>query len=181
MPLNDTKIRYGTVTRLLHWGIAALLAWQLGGMLAKEIVGRTPLTGFWVGSHVSIGSLLFVLILVRAVWALSQRKARPDHPGVVGALAKVGHFALYALMVIVPSLAVLRLFGSEDPVSVFGVQLRGATGGEIEWMTAPANFAHSTLAWLLLALIVGHVAMVAIHRFWWRDDTLARMAGDPRA
>ena len=42
---------------------------------------------------------------------------------------------------------------------------------------APANAAHGLLAWTLLALIAGHVAMVLLHRFLWRDGTLARMAG----
>ena len=36
------------------------------------------------------------------------------------------------------------------------------------------------LVGFLLALVLGHVAMVALHHWWWRDGTLARMAGRRR-
>ena len=42
---------------------------------------------------------------------------------------------------------------------------------------APANLSHGVIAWTLLAVVAGHVAMVALHHFFWRDTTLARMAG----
>ncbi|PZO74053.1 MAG: cytochrome B [Sphingomonas hengshuiensis] len=175
--MKDDKRGYGTITRVLHWGMAALILWQLGGMIVKTLVGRSPLTGFWVGTHGSVGTLVLVLVLLRTFWAISQRDHRPPHgTGLVGTLANAGHVALYALMMIVPALAVLRMIGSERPIQLFGITLRGAAA-PVEWMTAPAQLLHGTLAWLLLALIVGHVAMALIHQFVWRDGTLRRMAG----
>lgn len=182
MPMNDTITRYGAVSRLFHWTIAALLVWQFGGMIYKEIAGRTPLTAFWVGSHKSVGTLLLVLIVGRIVWALTQRGSRPPaHAGLLGAAARVGHGALYLLMLVVPSLAFLRMLGGKDAVEIFGVTVRGERADSIPWMTEPASLLHGNLAWVFLALIAGHVAMVVVHRFWLRDDTLARMAGDPNS
>ena len=89
----------------------------------------------------------------------------------------MGHVLLYALMLIVPSLGLLRLLGNGKAVRLYGVDLRAATGNEVAWMTAPAKLLHSTLAWTLLALIAGHVVMVLVHRYWWRDDIAGRMAG----
>lgn len=176
MTMRDGPDRYGAVSRFLHWAMAALLLWQFTGMIVKEILGRVPLTGFWVGTHASVGVTLWLLILLRAGWAFAQSSSRPAYqPGLIGGLARTGHIVLYALMLIVPSLAFLRLLGNGKAVRLYGVELRGATGTEIEWMTAPANLLHSTLAWTLLVLIVGHVAMVLVHRFWWRDDVAARM------
>ena len=43
-------------------------------------------------------------------------------------------------------------------------------------MTAPAEAAHGTLAWVLLALVTGHVAMAIWHQAVLRDDTLRKMA-----
>ncbi|RKF15994.1 cytochrome b [Altericroceibacterium spongiae] len=178
MKLRDTPTRYGLISRLLHWGIAALLAWQLAGMIVKIVVGRAPITAFWVGSHVSIGSLLLVLILMRAIWALRERKQRPPYEsGPSGLFAKVGHLALYALVLVVPSLALMRLIGGERPISVFGIHLRAARERPVEWITAPADLLHGALAWTLFVLILGHIAMAVLHRYWWQDDTLARMAG----
>jgi len=175
--LQDSSQRYGSVSRLLHWAMAALFTWQFLGMVLKNMLGRTPLTGFWVGSHASVGTLLFLLVLIRLVWALGQKAKRPAHGrDLVGRLAAAGHIALYVLMIVVPSLGILRMFGSDKPISLFGVSLRGP-GEEVLWMTEPANLVHSTLAWLLLALIVGHVAMALVHHFAWKDGTLRRMAG----
>jgi cytochrome b561 len=178
MTLTDSPTHYGLVTRFLHWLMAALIVWQLTGMVLKEILGRVPLMAFWVGTHGSVGTLLFALILLRLGWALTQRRHRPVYnSGFLGRAAAVGHFALYALLLIVPALAVLRMLGNGKPVKLFGVLLRPETGKVVPWMTEPANLLHGSLAWLLMALILGHIAMVLLHRFWWRDDVLHRMAG----
>lgn len=178
MTLRDGPQYFGTVSRVLHWAMAALLTWQFGGMLLKEVVGRTPLMAFWVGSHASVGTLLLVLLLLRACWAFIQLPQRPSyHEGLIGRLAVAGHCALYGLMLIVPTLALLRIFGSGRGVRLFGVEIQPPGGEKVEWMMAPANLLHGTLAWTLLALICGHIAMVFVHRWLWRDDVLVRMAG----
>lgn len=178
MMLRDSATHYGLVSRALHWAVAALLAWQFTGMVLKYILGRVPLMAFWVGSHPSVGTLLLVLILARVSWALVQRRQRPPyHAGTLGRLAAAGHAVLYALMLAVPALALLRQFGTGRGVRLFGVQVQAATGARVDWMVLPGDLLHRYLAWLFLALIAGHVAMVLVHRFRWRDDTLARMAG----
>lgn len=178
MSLKDTPLAYGTVSRVLHWGMALLFAWQFTGMALKLALGRMPLVSFFVGTHASVGSLLLLLVLLRAVWALVQRPQRPPHQsGFVGQLALLGHLGLYLLMIVVPALALLRGFGSGKGVRLFGVQLQQPTGVETGWMVAPGNLLHGNLGWVLLALIAGHVAMVAVHRYLWRDDVASRMIG----
>ncbi len=178
MALIDTPHRYGSVTRLLHWAMALLLFWQLGGMIMKNVLGRVPLMKFWVGTHASIGALLFALVVVRLLWTLRERRRRPAYGrDMAGVAARAGHVLLYALMVIVPGLAILRMIGSGKGVTLFGVEFASPTGQQIAWMTAPANAVHGLLAWMLLTLMIGHVAMVLVHRFWWRDDITSRMLG----
>jgi len=178
VPLTDTLNRYGTVTRLFHWTVALLLFWQLGGMIMKNVLGRVPLMKFWVGTHASIGVLLFAIIVLRAFWAFRQRHRRPGYQfGFIGKAARAAHSFLYILMIAVPGLAILRMAGQGKGITLFGVELSAPTGQEIAWMTAPANAVHGLLAWTLLALILGHIAMVTLHRFLWRDNILSRMAG----
>jgi cytochrome b561 len=178
----DTPQRYGLISRALHWGMAALFIWQFTGMGVRILVGRHPVTAFMVGSHTGIGTLLMVLLLLRGAWGLANAQRRPPHGGgLVGRLARLGHLALYAMMFIVPCLGLLRAYGSGRAFSPFGIPLfPGFQGGPITWMTAPGNAAHGLLAWTLLALVAGHVAMVIVHRLIWRDDVLNRMAGRPR-
>lgn len=176
--LRDDPQYYGSVSRLLHWGMALLFLWQFTGMALKLVLGRVPLMAFWVGTHASVGTLLLVLLLLRAAWALVEMRHRPPYErNLLGRLALLGHVALYLLMLVVPTLALLRMIGSGRGVKLFGRQLQAPGGEKIDWMVAPAELLHSTLAWLLLALIAGHIAMVFVHRIAWGQDLLARMAG----
>lgn len=174
----DSPERYGLVSRLLHWSMAALLLWQYFGMTVKIVLGRHAVTAFLVGTHKPVGTVLMLLILLRGAWGLSQWRRRPPHPaGVAGRLAAFGHATLYALMAWIPLVALLREYGKGRGFEPFGVPLFPQTGQEIGWMLWPADLSHGLLAWVLLALVAGHVAMVALHRLWWRDATLSRMAG----
>ncbi len=178
MQLRDDGFRYGVVTRALHWAMALLLAWQFTGMAIKLTVGKAPITAFWVGTHRGIGVILLALIVLRALWGLYNMKTRPAHGGGFwGLAARGGHLALYLLMLIVPALALLRQYGSGKPLDVFGVRLINGGWAEAPWMTAPANAVHGLLAWVLLAAIAGHILMVLVHRFIWKDGTTRRMIG----
>lgn len=178
MQWRDSEWRYGVISRALHWAMAALFLWQFLGMIAREIVGRTPLTGVMVGSHAPVGTLLLTLLVVRVLWGLANQHRRPAYePGLLGLAARLGHLALYALMLIVPTLALLRLYGSGRGFAPFGIPLFESRPDKIEWMMAPANLLHGNLAWVLLVLILGHVGMVLVHRFILRDSVTSRMIG----
>lgn len=175
--IRDNALRYGSVSRLLHWGMAALLLWQLMGMMLKQIFGKVPITRFWVGTHTSVGTLLLALIVIRVIWALTQWHDRPPvSPGWAGTFARVGHWALYALMLIVPATAFLRMLGSGKPLRLFGVVMRPVTEATVPWLTIPADILHAILAWSLLVLIAGHIGVALLHRYLWRDQLFTRMA-----
>ncbi|MDR6952120.1 cytochrome b561 [Ancylobacter sp. 3268] len=174
--LSDTAIRYGAVSRALHWGMALLFAWQFLGMILRATLGRTPVVGFFVGTHVTVGVLLLTLGLLRLVWALANRAHRPPYEaGLLGRAARLGHAGLYGLMLVVPTLALLRLYGSGRGYAPFGIEIFAPSETRIEWLMAPANALHGPLAWTLLAFIAGHVFMVAVHQLFLGDRILYRM------
>lgn len=177
VPLFDSARHYGLITRALHWTTAALLAWQWTGMILRELLGRQPVVAFFVRLHQPLGAVLLGLIVLRIVWALVNRRRRPEHVGMVGAAARLGHLALYAVMLAVPALGLLRAFGGTRPFAPFGVVLHPGREVAIGWMVAPANLLHGPMAWALLVMVTGHVVMVGVHQAMWRDGTLARMAG----
>lgn len=174
----DTPLRYGLVSRILHWGMALLFAWQFTGMGLRLILGRVPLMAFWVGTHAPIGTLLLTLALIRAIWGLINLKVRPPYErNPLGLAALAGHLVLYGFMLVIPTLGLLRLYGSGFGFSPFGIPLFPKTEEKIEWMMLPANMLHGLLAWTFLVMIVGHIAMVLVHRYMLSDDVLPRMAG----
>ncbi|VDC31315.1 cytochrome b [Pseudogemmobacter humi] len=178
LPLKDTPRAYGRVTRILHWSIAALILWQFTTMILKNGLGWSPRDSAVVGSHGMVGTAVFGLIVLRVLWALINRGNRPDHgAGLIGIAAKAGHGLLYLVMLIVPLAALSRAFGSERPFGPFGFELFPAREEPIAWMVAFGDAVHGELGWVLGLLILGHIAMVAVHEGMWRDGTLAKMAG----
>ena len=83
-------------------------------------------------------------------------------------------------MLVVPSLALLRLYGSGRAFAWFNTTPVFAASAKNDALIAPAALLHGPLAWLLLALVAGHVGMVLLHRWLWRDDVAQRMIGRVR-
>ncbi|MCE8021687.1 cytochrome b [Halomonas sp. MCCC 1A11036] len=153
---------YGRVNRYLHWGMALLLAWQFTTTSVRVLLSDTALDELLWSTHRPTGFLLLALVVVRVAWAFASRASQPP---ALSAAARLGHLTLYGLMLVVPSVALLRQYGSGRAFEPFGIPLMpGFEGERIEWMVAAGSLFHGVLGWTLLALIVGHVAMVVWHR-----------------
>jgi len=174
MTLGDNTDHYGRVSRALHWGMALLILWQFLSAGAHLLLEDTAVEAFFWATHKPLGLLLFALIFIRMAWAIANLSRRPKS---INSAASAGHIGLYALLAIVPGLALLRQYGSGKPFEPFGIPVfLGFEGEKIPWMVAPGNLLHSWLGWLLLAMIVGHTFMA----FWHRrnpthTDVLSRM------
>lgn len=176
----DTPQRYGRVTRILHWSIAVLILWQIGLVAAYKIFGERPLleTLATYTPHGIVGFLVMVIGALRLLWSLANRHRRPQHGnGLLGLAARSGHALLYALMLFIPAVALLRNYGSGRGWKPLGIEVIPATGEKVDWMVTAGNTAHGFAAWTLLALVGGHILMGLIHRFAWNDDVLSRMTG----
>lgn len=157
--------------------MATLFAWQFVGAILRIAAKDSAIAGFFWSTHYSLGFTLWLLVLGRGAWGLANLSRRPRHEGsgASALAAKLGHLALYVLMTLVPTLAILRAVGGVRGFSVYGVQLVAPGGEAIPALTAPGNALHGLLGWALLALIVGHVAMALFHTHVRKDATLDRM------
>ncbi|WP_264051598.1 cytochrome b [Methylobacterium flocculans] len=171
----DTPQRYGRISRSFHWLMAALFGWQFAGALLFVSMGDNALTRFVGGSHLTLGFTLFIFVLLRGAWALANLRRRPPHPGNHGLAAIAGHALIYAVMILQPSIALLRQYGSGKPFKPYGISVMQARDYKIEWMMVPADLAHYWLGFAFLAIIVGHMTMAVLHRKLWKEDVLARM------
>lgn len=172
----DHQWGYGAVTRSLHWIMALLLAWQFASALLRVFADGSPIERFFWSTHYTIGFTLCVLALLRGGWGilnLRRRRAVPRLP--LGRAASCGHFLMHLLMIVVPSLAILRAAGGGRGFSVYGMQVVAAGAEPNDALVGAGNVAHGLLGWLLLALIGGHIAMAVVHGVLWRDGALRRM------
>ncbi|MDT3709872.1 MAG: DUF2218 domain-containing protein [Pseudomonadaceae bacterium] len=171
--LHDTRERYGRISRGFHWLMAGLIVWQF-----LKLGDRIDEGEHWIGQtlvpwHISIGALLLVLVVLRVVWASTQRGQRPLPDPATAVLVKGGHLALYACMLLLPVSGILFMLGNGYGLEVFGVQL-ATKGPEIAWAASLGSI-HSPLAWLTVLLVVGHAGIALLHHLVRRDGVLQRM------
>ena len=65
------RLHYGTTAKALHWAIVALLAIQyaIGWLMPDVHAGPPGVAMIW---HISIGTLILVLIVLRLLWRLTH-------------------------------------------------------------------------------------------------------------
>ena len=169
--------RYTKGAILFHWGIALLIIVNLAiGLLHESLLDGVK----WaIPVHKSIGLTVIVLTLGRIAWRLAH--PAPPHLSTMRAWERLtasgAHFGLYALMLALPLTGWAMSSGGPKryPLNWFGLfdvpylPVNKAVGGV-------AHNAHGLLGWVMLALIVLHVAAALRHHFVLKDGILARMA-----
>ena len=142
----DTPSHYGTISRALHWGMAVAIALMYLLAVAWHLTGQAQAL---IPVHKALGTLLFMLVFARILWAI----AAEQRPRATSLAARLGHLALYLLMLTVPTIALIR---------------DAAAGRD--------GSAENAATWLLLLPIAGHILMPAIHQHRG-EKILQRMAG----
>lgn len=165
---SDNKQTYGTVSRFLHWSMAACFGFMLYTGLQGEDAFRELLP-----YHKSVGTLLMALLIMRIIWSILNHHKRPPTGNV---FVKLGHLALYLLMLAVPTVALIRQYGAaRGALDVFGVPVMEGSSERILWMVELGNNFHGEVAWVLFALTAGHIVMAIIHQIKG-EKILNRMA-----
>lgn len=151
---TDNLQRYGSITRFLHWTMAVCYLFMFGTAVAWNMNENLK---FLMNPHKAMGILLLLLSVIRVLWGLTQSFHRPKN----GITAKLGHWALYALMVAVPAMGMARQVGF---------------GSNNQSLIDLGNNFHGALAWVLLLLVVGHIGMVWVHKIKG-ESIMPRMYG----
>jgi cytochrome b561 len=168
--------RYSGVAILFHWTIAFLVIVNLIVGIGHESV---PAMRAWMPGHKAIGITVLALTLARILWRLGHRPpALPASvPPAERRLAHAAHWLLYALMILMPLSGWVMVSGPEGrrPLTWFGAFDIPYLPASAAASDGAAN-AHGLLGWLMLALVVLHIAAALRHHVLLRDATLVRMA-----
>ena len=173
--LRPRQVRYSAVAIWLHWLLALAMALQIA--LGFAMPHHGPHSFAPMQLHKSVGITILVLALLRLAWRLVRRPPEPVERSLAGVLAKLVHWAFYAVLLagpltgwIIVSTARLKV-----PTLLFGVvpwphlPLPDALGEPMEGI-------HEALAWIAIVLFVLHVLGALRHQFLLRDPVIGRMA-----
>jgi cytochrome b561 len=169
--------RYSATSQLLHWTTVLLVVIAyIASVGGSETRIYGPANDFSRGLHELLGMSVFALTLVRVCWrAIFPPPKSADMPSWMELGAKLGHWTIYALLVLVPLTAILGAWLEGHPLTMLVV-------GNIQpWVPqsrqlglALANI-HGWLADVLIWLAGLHAAAALYHHFWRRDTVLLSM------
>ncbi|HEY1746059.1 MAG TPA: cytochrome b [Xanthobacteraceae bacterium] len=181
--MNDPRRGWPLPVRLFHWLGAVLVLWTLAlGTYMVQFVDDAARRFELTQTHKSIGIAILGVTIIRLFLRLVTVAPKPELAARLTVLAaKLAHWALYALLVVMPASGWLMISTTpvRVPTVVFGLF-------RLPYPLAPnvplyrlAHAIHLASAIALAALIAVHVAAALIHALLWRDQTLARMFWRP--
>ncbi|WP_439155772.1 cytochrome b/b6 domain-containing protein [Yoonia sp.] len=183
MPAANTTTLYGTVTKTFHWLTALLIIAVIPlGVVANQLPYDTnaqlAFKAQLFSVHKTLGVIIFVVVLARILWALTQPKPGPLHPDRrrETVLAETVHWLLYASLVAVPLTGWIHHAATSGFAPILlpiGQSLPLVPKNE----TLSETFAALHWIWskIMVAAILMHVAGALKHQFVDKDATLRRM------
>jgi cytochrome b561 len=178
MRLVNTETRYGALAQAMHWAtvICVVAGWLLGQSMDDFPKGIVRQSAF--ATDVALGQLVLALFAVRIVWRFANRPPPPlpTRLGRAGAVAaRLGHYALYALLLAVPIVGIVAQFRRGNALPIFGIWQLASPWPADRAAARSVMAVHELLANALLILAGLHACAALIHHYVFRDRTLVRM------
>ena len=178
--MRNTVKSWGSLSRWLHWVLGiAIIGMIAFGWWMNHFPAR-PDRYFYRSIHADIGYVVLLLTVIRLIWrGVNPTPALPDDTAPWQRIvARISHGLLYLVTILVAMLG-WAMSGARPPnqnyASWFGLF-------NVPQFTSPDKVAagayedrHILFAYVLLALIVLHIAAAAWHHFIRRDRVALRM------
>jgi cytochrome b561 len=170
---------YSVAARRLHWWTVVLIATQASlGLFMVRYAAATKFaepTGKLYDSHKLIGLTILVLALARLAYRLAHG-APADEPTLEPwqkAASHITHWAIYALLIVVPMLGWLAI-SYYGPFAPFGIKLPVLAAQDDVKATQVFHW-HRLAAYALILMIGMHVGAALFHYLIRMDGVLRRM------
>lgn len=169
---------YDPVARGLHWLIAGLAVIVVAlGLAIPGAPRETDSRDLLLVLHRSVGLLILVGMLLRALWRLGH--APPPLPPTLarieGLAAHANHLLLYLAFLALPLSGYVSAAAAGHAVSFFGIIAIPPLVHENERLSQAANAVHLAGQFVVYALVAAHVAAALLHGVARRDGVLERM------
>ncbi|MGE4499748.1 MAG: cytochrome b [Hydrogenovibrio sp.] len=192
MALRNSQIAYGTVAKTLHWATALLFLLAYVAVYYRQWFTErdTPENIIAIQLHFSIGISIGVILILRLLWVMYDRKPDPV-PGSVFAhlAAKSGHWLLYLMIAVMVVTGYMGTGANTQFFYLFEIPKFSDTwlytnvieeywfGITFKEFEKPFDFIHKDIGGALLVwmLILGHALAALYHHYVKKDNTLKRM------
>ena len=181
--IGNTPASWGSVSRWLHWILGAGIIGMIGYGWWMNHIPTRPDRFFHRAIHAEIGYVVLFLTAIRLIWrGVNPTPRLPEKaPRWEKLAARVSHGLLYLTTILVAMLGwAMAGASAQNYTDFFGLFA-------VPQFTSPDRDAahvyghrHIFFAYVLLALIVLHVAAAVWHHFVRRDRVVMRMVdGEP--
>ena len=180
-PAPPKNQRYTSVAKALHWAIVALLVIQylLGWLMPDQRPGTVPVR--LIDLHLSVGYTILIAMIARVLWRATHRPPQRllGLPVWQRSTARLTHFTLYALLLIIPLLGWAAASWRAWPITLFHtiplppIVAARQSGVTVFFQSPRAGDLHGLLAYVLFGIIALHVLAAFFHRFVLLDRVLA--------
>jgi cytochrome b561 len=191
MTIKNTTQNYGKIAKWLHWLTAALFLTSYASVYYRHWFTDEQTAENWTALqlHLSVGVSLGVLVLLRVIWRLMNQQPQLE-PGtkLEHLTARVGHIALYFIMILMPITGYIGtsvdtefffLFDipKVDDTWLYKTIVEEGLGITFKTFEQPIDFIHKNIlgAWLAWILILGHAFAAIYHHKFKKDKTLLKM------
>jgi cytochrome b561 len=190
---RNTAQEYGRIARWLHWGTALLFLLAYCAVYYRHwfTEKQTPENMVALHLHLSAGISIGMVVVLRIVWrVMNPPPAFEPAPRWQHLAAHIGHYALYAVMIVMPLTGYIGTGVATEFFYLFQIPKFEDTwlfetlvwdrlGLTFEEWEKPIDFFHKEImgAWLVWMLIAGHAGAALYHHLKLRDRTLIKMTG----
>ncbi|MBN8791620.1 MAG: cytochrome b [Stenotrophomonas nitritireducens] len=174
--MNTGNGHFNLPARVLHWSMAVMIIAML--FIGVTMVASLHLRPLLIDLHRPLGVAIGVLALLRLYNRLRHRP--PPLPAELPAwqamAARLSHWMLYALMLLMPLIGWAMLSAGGYPIVLWkGLQLPAIVPHTPALYAALRN-AHGVLAYVLFATVLMHVGAALLHLWVRRDGVFQAMA-----
>jgi cytochrome b561 len=195
MSLKNTDTSYGSIAKWLHWCTALLFLASYLTVYYRQwfTEEKTPENWTALQLHLSVGVTIAVVVGLRLYWRwINPQPAHEPGTKLEHLAAELGHYALYAMMILMPITGYLGTGAATEFFFLFDIPKFGDTalfqslvanglGIDFKTFEIPLDVLHKDIggAWLVWLLILGHAIAAFYHHWIKRDRTLRKMTFDP--
>ena len=176
-----TRPDYPAMSKWLHWLVAACVLTTAPVAIAMVRVGQGPAQDLLYNFHKSLGVLILLLMVLRLINRLVAGAPAPD-PGIEPwqrTVSSAVHGALYLLLLAMPVVGYIANSAYGAPTPFFGLFTLPKLVADNEALAKQLFALHRWTGFVVIVLVLMHVAGALFHYFVRRDTVLQRML--PRA